>query len=327
MKALYLSGNGENLTYVYGEEQRARIKALLGEEPYETTQLPEDCSDVEMIFSTWGMPALTKEEIAGKLPKLRHVFYAAGSVQYFARPFIESGIHVYSAWMANAVPVTQFAFAQILLACKGYFLVQAACKTDRQQAHALFKNYPGIYDVKIGILGCGAIGSQVCEMLVREGLETLVYDPYLPDERAEQLGVKKASLEEIFRECIVVSNHIPNLTSTVGVIKREHLLAMQDYATFINTGRGPQLCEQDLYDALVEKPTRTALLDVMTDEHLSDEKPITKLPNCFLTPHIAGSAGNEVHRMADYMADMLEKVLKGEPAEYEVTLKMLETMA
>jgi len=327
LKALYLSGNGDNLDYVYGAEQKARIKKLLGYEPVQATQLPEECSDVEMIFSTWGMPALSEEEIRARLPKLKHVFYAAGSVQYFARPFIESGIHVYSAWLANAVPVTQFAFAQILLACKGYFLVQAACKQNREQAHALFKNYPGIYDVKIGILGCGAIGSAVCKMLVREGLDVLAYDPYISDERAQELGVKKASLEEIFRECIVVSNHIPNLPSTVGVIKREHLLSMQEYATFINTGRGPQLCEQDLYDALVQVPTRTALLDVMTDEHLSDEKPITKLPNCFLTPHIAGSAGNEVHRMADYMADMLEKVLAGEQPEYEVTLKMLETMA
>lgn len=327
MKALYLSENGGNLGYVFGPEQRARIGRLLGFEPVEATALPEDCSEVEMIFSTWGMPVLSKEEIEQKLPGLRHVFYAAGSVQYFARPFLEAGVHVYSAWQANAVPVVQFAFSQILLACKGYFQVQAACKESRAGAQALFKNYPGVYDVKIGILGCGAIGSEVCRMLVREGLEVLAYDPYMSDERAAQLGVRKAEMDEIFRECIVVSNHIPNLPSTVGVIKREHLLSLQEYATFINTGRGPQLCEQDLYDALVQTPTRTALLDVMTDEQLSDDKPITKLPNCFLTPHIAGSAGNEVHRMADYMADMLGRVLAGQEAEYEVTLKMLETMA
>jgi len=327
MKALYLSGSGENLDYVYGKEQKARIEALLGFAPEQATQLAQDCSEVEMIFSTWGMPALSEEEIARRLPKLKHVFYAAGSVQYFARPFLARGVHVYSAWLANAVPVTQFAFAQILLACKGYFLVQAQCRESREKAQALFRKYPGIYDVKIGVLGCGAIGSEVCRMLVREGLEVWAYDPFISDERAREIGVRRAELDEIFRECIVVSNHIPNLPGTVGVIRREHLLSMQEYATFINTGRGPQLCEQDLYDALVEKPTRTALLDVMTDEQLSDSKPITKLPNCFLTPHIAGSAGNEVHRMADYMAHVLAQVLAGEKADYEVTLKMLETMA
>lgn len=327
MKALYLSGSMDNLKYVYGPEQRARIRALLGEEPPEARELPEDCSQIEAVFSTWGMPAMAKEEIREKLPALRYVFYAAGSVQYFARPFLESGVKVYSAWMANAVPVQQFAFAQILLACKGYFQVQAVCKESRKQAQALFRNFPGIYDVKIGILGCGAIGSQVCRMLREAGLQVLVYDPYMSDEKARKLDVQRANLEEIFTECLVISNHIPNLPSTVGVIKREHLLSMQKYATFINTGRGPQLSEQDLYDALVAESGRTALLDVMTDEQLSDEKPIVKLPNCFVTPHIAGSAGNEVHRMADYMADTLEKILRGEPTEYEVTMKMLETMA
>ncbi len=327
MKAIYLSESAENLRYVFGPEQRARIAALLGEEPGEYTSVPEDGAGIEMIFSTWGMPRLTADEIHAKLPDLKAVFYAAGSVQYFARPFIECGVRVYSAWMANAVPVVQFAFAQILLACKGYFTVQALCRTNREAAHALFKNYPGIYDVKIGILGCGAIGSQVARRLAEEGLTVLAYDPYMSDERARELGVHKAGLDEIFRECIVISNHIPNLPSTVGVIRREHLLSMQEYATFINTGRGPQLCEQDLCDALNQVPTRTALLDVMTDEHLSDEKLIVRLPNCFITPHIAGSAGNEVRRMADYMAEMLGETIAGRQGKYLVTEKMLETMA
>lgn len=327
MKALYLSENRNNLEYVYGPDQRARIRALLGEEPAEACVLPEDCTQVERIFSTWGMPVLSAQEIRERLPRLRYVFYAAGSVQHFARPFLECGVQVYSAWQANAVPVTQFAFAQILLACKGYFQVQALCRESRSAAQERFRKYPGMYDVKIGILGCGAIGSQVARMLAREGLCVLAYDPYMSDERATQLGVEKAGLERIFHECTVISNHIPNLPSTVGVICREHLLSMGEYATFINTGRGPQLCEQDLYDALSQVPTRTALLDVMTDEHLSDEKPITRLPNCFITPHIAGSAGNEVRRMADYMADMLEKTLAGGQGEYLVTEKMLETMA
>lgn len=327
MKALYLSSNPRDLERVYGPEQRARIASLLGMEPAVCTELPADCSDIEAIFSTWGMLPLTKGEIAAKLPALKHVFYAAGSVQYFAHPFLESGVRVFSAWQANAVPVAQFSFAQILLACKGYYRVQAAMRTDRAQAHAMFAEYPGVYGIKIGILGCGAVGSMVCELLRSTGLTVLAYDPYMSAERAAQLGVQPASLEEIFSECLVISNHVPNLPSTVGLIRREHLMAMQPRATFINTGRGPQLNEWDLYDALRADATRTALLDVLTDEGRSDSKPITQLPNCFLTPHIAGSSGLEVRRMADYMADMLERVLTGSPCPYEVTPAMLETMA
>ncbi|MBR3780135.1 MAG: hypothetical protein IKK63_02910 [Clostridia bacterium] len=78
-------------------------------------------ADCEIAFSTWGMPQLTKEEIANYMPKLKAVFYSAGTVQYFARPFLESGIKVFSAFAANAVPVAEYTFAQITLAAKGYF--------------------------------------------------------------------------------------------------------------------------------------------------------------------------------------------------------------
>ena len=77
----------------------------------------------------------------------------------------------------------------------------------------------------------------------------------------------------------------------------------------------------------MSKPTVTALLDVLIDEEHSDESPLRALPNCFLTPHIAGSMGREVRRMAAYMADECGRWLRGEALRYEVTREMLRTMA
>ena len=74
---------------------------------------PADFTDTECIFSTWGMPSFTSEEIKKYLPSLKAIFYGAGTVQHFARPFIESGIKVFSAWGANAVPVAEYTVAQI----------------------------------------------------------------------------------------------------------------------------------------------------------------------------------------------------------------------
>ena len=78
---------------------------------------------------------------------------------------------------------------------------------------------------------------------------------------------------------------------------------------------------------LRERPGATALLDVLQDEAHSDRNPLNALPNCFLTPHIAGSMGNEVRRMAEYMIDECARFLAGEKPVHEVTLPMLETMA
>jgi phosphoglycerate dehydrogenase-like enzyme len=85
--------------------------------------------------------------------------------------------------------------------------------------------------------------------------------------------------------------------------------------------------EDDLVRALTERPDLTALLDVTNPEPPVEGHPFYTLPNCLLTPHIAGSDGDEVARMGEYMLDECKAYLAGEPCKYEVSLKMLETMA
>ncbi len=310
---------------VYGPDQLARLKEMVGLEP--RAYVLADAPDAALIFSTWGMPAPGADEIARRFPSLRAVFYAAGSVQGFARPFLESGVRVFSAWHANAVPVAEYALAQILLATKGMFGAQAAMRESRARAAAIAAAHPGMYDVKIGLLGCGAIGRLVADRLRAFACQVLIYDPYVGDDVITGLGARRATMKEIFEDCDVVSNHLPNLPSTQGIIRRAHFFSMRDHATFINTGRGAQLDESDLADMLHEKPGVTALLDVLRDEAHADQSPLHFLPNCFLTPHIAGSMGNEVRRMAEYMTDACAQFLAGKYPAHEVTLSMLETMA
>ena len=78
---------------------------------------------------------------------------------------------------------------------------------------------------------------------------------------------------------------------------------------------------------LRERPDLTALLDVTYPEPPADDHPFYTLPNCLLTPHIAGSAGDEVARMGEYMLDEYRAFLNGKSCKYKVSMKMLETMA
>ena len=102
---------------------------------------------------------------------------------------------------------------------------------------------------------------------------------------------------------------------------------MLPYSTFLNTGRGAQVVEDDLVRILRERPDITAVLDVTDPGPPVDGHPFYTLENCFLTPHVAGSLGGEVVRMAEYMEKELTLYLDGAPLRYEVTEKMLETMA
>ncbi|MBQ4051511.1 MAG: hydroxyacid dehydrogenase [Oscillospiraceae bacterium] len=290
-------------------------------------------AETEYIFSTWGMLSLTEEQIADYLPRLKAVFYAAGSVQYFARPFLNKGIRVFSAWAANAVPVAEYTIAQIILSGKGMFRDMRMMREAKEKhaaraaAAAYTHTLPCNYGVKVGLLGAGMIGRLVMKMLMDYDFEVLVYDPFVDDGVLAQYGARRASLEEIFSECQIISNHIANLPTTVGMLDYALFSRMKDNAVFINTGRGAQVVEDDLIRALREKPDRTALLDVTWPEPPAEDSPLWELDNVFLTPHIAGSLKNETARMSAYMEEECRKFLAGEPCSYEVSMKMLETMA
>ena len=143
----------------------------------------------------------------------------------------------------------------------------------------------------------------------------------------KSLGVTLCSLEELFSTCTVVSNHLANNEQTRGMLNGALFSSMRPYATFLNTGRGAQVVEDDLVDVLTARPDLTAVLDVTYPEPPAEGHAFYSLPNCVLTPHIAGSSGDEVHRMAEYMKDEFDRLIAGEACRYEVNLKMLETMA
>ena len=243
-----------------------------------------------------------------------------------ARSWIE-GVTVVSAWAANAVPVAEYTLAQILLANKGCLRNARTAGTDYRLARVFSDTFPGNYGTAVGILGAGMIGSRVIGLLRPFDLEVLVFDPYLTEGRAAEMGVVKASLEEVFSRCQTISNHIANLPATRGLLDRNCFDRMLPNATFINTGRGAQVVEADLVAALVAQPSRTAVLDVTDPEPPAPDSELAKLGNVVLTTHLAGSTGREVERMGVYMAEEFVRYVEGGPLRYAVTREMLETMA
>lgn len=333
MNTIILCQDAQHHRTVYAPEVLARMQTLTDADGLRYTKEdilgdPQKFAEVEYIFSTWGMPPFTEEEIRRCLPNLKCVFYAAGTVQGFARPFLNCGVKVFSAWAANAVPVAEYTVAQIILAGKDFYCQTRLLKENRwEDAQNRRGSHIGNYRRRVGLIGCGMIGAMVAERLKAYSLEVLAYDPFMSAEKAEALGVAPCSLEELFSSCAVVSNHLANNAATQKLLRYAHFSSMPQYGTFINTGRGAQVAEDELVQALTERPDLTAVLDVTDPEPSPPDHPFYSLPNCFLTPHIAGSLGGEVVRMAEYMVNEYERYVSGQPCKYEVTVKMLETMA
>ena len=318
MKIIYYTEKDFNIHKVFDPNATVYNRQYIVEHP-------EEFADTEYMFTSWGVVAMTEEEIRTCLPKLKAVFHGAGTVQHFARPFLNCGVRVFSAWAANAIPVAEYTVAQIILANKGFY--QTMRFRNKEDARVIARRYPGNYGAKIGIIGAGMIGKLVIKMLKNYVLDVLVFDPFLPDETAAQLGVEKVSLERLFAECQVVSNHLADNAETKGMLRGEHFAAMLPSATFLNTARGAQVVEDELIAVLKARPDLTAVLDVTEPEPPLEGSELYDLTNCILTPHVAGSSGDEVKRMGEYMRQQQRNVENGDPCQYEVTLEMLKTMA
>jgi len=321
MKTIYLCEKPKNIEAVFQTQERVFCKA-------DVLREPACFRDTEYIFSSWGIPLFTEEEIKTYFPCLKAVFYGAGSVQHFARPYLNSGVRIFSAWIANAVPVAEYTVAQIVLANKGFFANHRIHSGEEYTAaRKRFNTYPGNYGAKVGLIGVGTIGKLVAQRLQGYALEVLAFDPFLSEDTARELGIKKVDLSTVFSQCHVVSNHLANNGQTVGMLNGALFESMLPCATFLNTGRGAQVVENDLIRVLKARPDLTAVLDVTIDEPPVEKSEFYTLENCILTPHMAGSSGNEVRRMGEYMQQAHKNLTQGKPCQYEVTLEMLITMA
>lgn len=287
----------------------------------------EFLKDCEIAFSTWGMPKFTKEEIKKYMPDLKAVFYAAGTVQYFARPFLECGIRVFSAFAANAVPVAEYTFAQITLAAKGYFQAAKYYRILPIRSHNFANSSTGNFNCKVGLVGLGAIGQMVAERLKDLDVKVYACDPFVSKEKADELDVTLVDMETLFSECDIISNHLANKPELKNIFNYKLFKRMKKHSTFINTGRGAQVAEYSLALSLLLHPSRTFIADVIKNEVFPYISPLFWCPNATLTPHIAGSTGNEPQRMAYYMMDELERFMSDGETKYEVTLEALVRMA
>ncbi len=334
-KACFAGDNPERLHYTYASGRKEAVEALLPTHPEiinseNCADLMPELKDVEVIFSTWGMPAFSPRQIQDVFPSLKAVFYAAGSVQGFARPFLEAGIKVVSSWRAMAIPVAEMTVALITLANKNALAAMTRYKAGdfRAGKNIVEHIFPGTYGTRVGILGAGAIGSIVIRMLRNYNVELMVFDPFLSPKRMGELGLERTySLDEIFSSCQTITSHLANNAQTAGMLNGKLFSLMSDTAAFINTARGAQVVEEDLAQALRDKPLRAAYLDVTWPEPMKEGHPFLTMPNVHVFPHIAGYARDEVLGLADSAIADCARILKGDPPRNAVTLEMLETMA
>lgn len=283
--------------------------------------------DVEVLVTGWGCPPLDAAALAAA-PRLRAVVHTAGSVRGHITPECwERGIEVSSAAAANAVPVAEYTVAMILLSGKQVLERAREFKAARCRDEWLGLSHGvGNYGRSVGILSASMIGRRVIELLRPYDLQVLLHDPYVSDEEALAMGARPVGIAELFASSDVVSVHAPLLPATRGLVGRELIAAMRHEAVLINTARGAVLDQDALTEAALAGRIR-AVLDVTDPEVLPHDHPLWECDNVTITPHLAGSQGNEWGRLADLAVAELGRWAAGDGFAHAVRRERLAYLA
>lgn len=280
----------------------------------------------QACITSWETPPLRKD-ILDYAPNLKLISHAAGSVKPIVTDTVwKRGIKVTSASSAIAIGVAETTVGLMITALKGILQFNELTHRGFWREKKEVSRTKELYRLAIGVIGAGNVGRNVIRLLRNFEVSILVYDPYLSDEEAKKLGVKKISLTELMSSSDVVSLHAPDIPTTHHMINKDNLKLLKDGAIFINTARGALVDEKALIEEL--KTGRIiACIDVTDPEPPTLDNPLRKLPNVILTPHIAGAISNNLYRAGRYAINEVHNLFLGKPLYYEVTKDMLEKIA
>lgn len=264
-------------------------------------------AETELLLTGWGAPALD-EAFLRRTPRLRAVAHAAGTVKRLVTPEAwERGIRFSTAAEANGIPVAEYALAMILLAGKRVFDAQRFLRTERTLAWRPSGPF-GNDGAVIGVVGASRIGRRLLELLRPFDVQVLLSDPTVDAGEAAVLGAELVALDDLLARSAVVSLHAPLLSSTERMIGARELARMPDGATLVNTARG-RLVDTDALVAELVSGRLRAVLDVTDPEPLPPGHPLYEAPGAFLTPHVAGALGNELHRLGAHAVAEIERFI------------------
>jgi phosphoglycerate dehydrogenase-like enzyme len=317
---------------VFSQQHLARLHELVDLVPAERDEISPEwqqaaMKDAEIVVTGWGTEPIS-EAMLDCAPGLQLLCHSAGSIKHLvSNRFAELGIRVTSAAPALAVGVAEYAFGLMLMSMKSVWACMTATQQGAWDREKVMEWICEPYGATVGIVAASNVGRELIRLCKTLPLKTiLLHDPVISDDEAEALGVERVSLEELMRQSDVVQLCAPNVPATRHMINAKMLALLRDKAIFINTSRGALVDEKALI-AELESGRILACLDVTDPEPPEAGSPLYSLPNCILTPHIAGAVKQNIRRQGDSVVEQIEAFVAGKPMPCEVALQKLDILA
>jgi D-3-phosphoglycerate dehydrogenase len=220
-----------------------------------------------------------------------------------------AGVMVVNAPTSNVVSAAELAVGHILSLARFIPDANQSMKAGEWKR----SKFTGIelFEKTIGIVGLGRIGSLVAERLAGFGAELIAYDPYVTPTRAQQLGVRVVTLDELVEQSDFITIHIPKTPETTGLFGADQFAKAKPSLRIVNCSRGGIIDEDALYQALSTKQIAAAGLDVFVSEPPRDS-PLLGLDNIVLTPHLGASTDEAQEKAGVSVAKSVRLALDGE---------------
>lgn len=230
----------------------------------------------------------------------------------------QRGIIVINAPDGNTITTCEHAFAMMMALAR--HIPQAYAKTvngtwDR-------KSFLGVElrNKTLGVLGMGRIGSEVAKRAKAFGMNILGYDPFLTEERADKLGVRLASVDDIVKQADFMTVHTPLTPETRHMISRPQFEVMKKGMRIINCARGGVVDEMALVEAIDEGIVAGAAFDVFESEPPAPDHPFLGHPNIIVTPHLGASTVEAQENVAIDVSEQVLHILRDEPFKNAVNM-------
>lgn len=281
----------------------------------------------EIVVTGWGTPRMTGS-VLDRADRLRLVAHSAGSVkQVVSQELFDRGVRLTQASDAMAPAVAEHCLA-LSLAMLRY--LPAYDRSLRAGEPWTVAQAPGfaveLASCRVGVVGASRTGTAFIRMVVPLAGEVVVSDPYLAEQRAAELGVRRCVLKELLRTSHLVAVHAPTTAATHHLLGTEEFALMRDGAILVNTARS-WLVDEAALRAEVEAGRLRAAIDVFDEEPLPQDSPWRRLAGALLSPHVAGATVEARHRQGASVVEEIRRFVEGLPPRFEVRVEHLERLA
>jgi phosphoglycerate dehydrogenase-like enzyme len=267
-----------------------------------------------------AVPASVLDHVVARSPQLRWIHSASAGVDRISTPLVrERGLTVTNARGVFSRPIAEYVVMMSLAVARR---LPQLLELQRERTWQPLRGRE-LSELTVGIVGYGSIGREVARLLEPFACRVIATRrrPELGSDGASNVEIYSLDdLGEVLRASDIVVVAAPLTDDTAGLIGAEQLGEMRETAWLINIARGRLVDEAALRRALESGWIGGAVLDVFSEEPLSEDSPLYDTPNLVITPHTSWASDQVVERSVDLFVENLRHDRAGEPLRNLVDL-------